>query len=913
MQKNKTGDSVIHRYLSNGMEVYLHPTDFAPIVSLQVLVKVGSIDEEDFEGGAAHVLEHMLFKGTKKFPQSGQIASTVEFAGGDINAYTTFDHTNYYLTAPSSFTKDGAELLLDVVQNSLLDQQELTAELEVVCEEIRRSRDNPNAVVSHNLFTHFYQGTRLERPVIGYQPIVEKFDRSVVHGFYKKWYSPNNMIFIAAGQFDANELLEHLQKCTENFAPFSVPARHRPVLETKQTQPKVKIERGAFQEVRLQLATFAPVLSDHQMPAWDVFSSVLGEGDSSRLNRSLHEEKQLVTSIDSSCYTPKYPIGLLSIGFFGMGQHCQEALKQIVTEIRRLAEVPPTQEELTRVVNSLKAQRIYSRESMDGITRSAGMCLQTSEKLEFENLYMQRVQQVSARQVQKIAQTVLDQFAKGAFTISAAFGKEVLPDSTEQHFADSVVQAASAMTLNQDLPKNTAEQSNNPNFQKENWIDRYEVKTSQWNPQIQQIEIPLPHNKKLKINFRGSKRLPITSGVLVMKGGLATEPADKNGVSGLVSSFITRGTQRQSYKKFVEELEDHASSISAFSGRDLFGIRFDSMSEHSLRTIQMLLDCLFRPEFSTSEWQKLHQETLEVLIAQKDNPAVHLSRLSQGLLYPDHVYAKSSTGTEESVKKITKEDALQFWNQLFTAEEFVFSLTGDFDLRPIVNLIESEFRSFFSEHTDKPVPVATAAPKLLQHTDRCFGYYEFEREQAHITVAFRSVPLTDPKRTAFEIAANILAGQGGRLFLDLRDKKSLAYSVSSSQTSNLHGGAFTTYIGTSAHKAKEAVLGLKSHIEQLALVPPSQEELTRAQNSMLGAQSIESQHHSYQASQLAMSDVYGLGFDYFLKFSERVMAVTPEMVSSVLSSFLKENPLLVSVVGPKGTWTPENEMDLFKS
>jgi len=111
---------IIHRYLPNGMEVYLHPSDFAPIVSIQVLVKAGSIDEDDKEnqeGGLAHVLEHMLFKGTKKYPNTGQIASTVEFEGGDINAYTTFDHTNYHLTAPSSFALKGSELLLDVVQN----------------------------------------------------------------------------------------------------------------------------------------------------------------------------------------------------------------------------------------------------------------------------------------------------------------------------------------------------------------------------------------------------------------------------------------------------------------------------------------------------------------------------------------------------------------------------------------------------------------------------------------------------------------------------------------------------------------------------------------------------------------------------------------------------------------------------
>lgn len=907
MQTNQ----IVHRYLKNGMEVYLHPTNFAPIVSLQVLVKAGSIDEEDFEGGAAHVLEHMLFKGTKKFPHAGQIASTVEFAGGDINAYTTFDHTNYYLTAPSHFAKQGAELLLDVVQNSLLDEAELKSELEVVIEEIRRSRDNPNAVVSHNLFSLFYKGTRLERPVIGYQPIVEKFDRKTVFDFYKKWYSPNNMIFIAAGDFNANEFLDHLQSLTQDFAPFSVPTRSRASLPIETKVPKIILERGAFQEVRMQLATSAPVLSDHTMPAWDVFASILGEGDSSRLNRTLQDEKQLVTSIDCSCYTPKYPQGLLAIGFFGMGKNTLESLKCIVHEIRRMSEVPPTQEELTRVVNSLKAQRIYSRESMDGITRNAGMCLQTAEKLEFEPLYMSRVEKVTGKQIQKIAQMVLQQLEQGEFTISAAFGNDVLAETSEQDFTQAVLAAAGSMHEHSDQKPDPQIQSL-PEIKE--WISNYTVNTSSLNPDVKQIVIKLPNEKTLRINYRQSKRLPIASGVLVMKGGLASEPADKNGVSGLTSNMLTRGTLKQNYRKFVEELEDHASSISAFCARDLFGIRFDAMSEHSLRTIQMLLDCFFWPEFAASEWQKLHKETLEILIAQKDNPAVHLSRISQKLLYPNHAYSRSSIGTEESLKNITKEDAQDFWNQLFHAKEFVFSISGDFDLKQIVNLLESEFKVYFeNQYKTLDAPrLEITAPAFPKETDSRTAFYEFEREQAHITVAFRSVPITDPRRTTFEIAANILAGQGGRLFLDLRDKKSLAYSVSSSQTPSLHAGAFTTYIGTSAHKAREAIAGLKSHVERLAAEPPTKEEVERAQNSVLGGQSIESQHNSYQASQLAMSDVYGLGFDNFLKFSERVLAVTPEMVQDAMKSFLKDNPPVISIVGPNHTWQPQGEAEFLR-
>jgi zinc protease len=922
---------IIHRYLSNGLEVYLHPTDFAPIVSLQIVVKAGSIDEEDHEGGVAHVLEHMLFKGTTKFPEVGQIASTVEFEGGDINAYTTFDHTNYYLTAPSHFVFKGAELLLDVVQNSSLDELELRKELEVIREEIKRGRDSPSSVLSHNLFSSFYKGTRLGRPIIGEENTVVNFSRDLVHGFYKKWYIPNNMIFIAAGNFDAQELYNYLESLSKEFKPNSVPNRVKEILPpfeeyVHKTQPnhilfkpRCIVEKGDWQEIRLQLTTSAPTLDDYDMPAWDLFSSILGENDSSRLIRILKEEMLLVTSISSSCFSPKSPKGLFGVSIFCMAKNATEALKIIVQEIRRLSEVPPSREELIRVTNAIKAQRIYSQESMDGITKTVGLSLQTFAKMQFETQYIERMENTSTTEIQKIAETVFQQMAQGQFVISAAIGKSSVKDiplnddaSTclEEHFVNTVFQAINFIPYSLESKGENLSPEKNRNTN--TWLEKYCLKISNLNKDVQQIEIQLPHNKKLKINYRQSRRLPIASGSLLMKGGLCQEPQGKNGVGSLVAGMLTKGTRQQSYRKFIEELEDNVSSISSFSSRDLFGLRFDSMSEHSLRTIQMLLNCFFSPEFSNTEWDRLHKETLELLIAQKDSPTSILSKISQPLVFPNHPYGNPSIGSEDSVKNIRHDDVVSFWKNIFNADEFIFSLAGNFDLKSIVNLIESEFLTFFNEiEFNKPFQKIKLAP-CPQASHKRFAFYELNREQTHITLSFRSVPLMDARRTTLEIAANILGGQGGRLFLDLRDKKSLAYSVSASQSPNLNGGVFTTYIATAANKSKEAMEGLKFHIEKLAKEPPSEDEIKRAKNSILGAQSIDSQHHSYQSSQLAMSDVCGLGFDNFLSFSQRVENVTANMVSEVIGDLIRENPPIITAVGSKETYIPsEEDSNLF--
>ncbi len=885
-------EKIIHRYTQNGMEVYLHATDFAPVVSLQVVVKAGSIDENDAEGGLAHVLEHMLFKGTKNYPKAGQIASSVEFEGGDINAYTTFDHTNYHITAPCDFALKGTKLLLDVVQNSLIDEAELSKELEVIKEEIKRGEDNPNSVVSKNLFSEFYRESRLARPIIGFENVVQSFTREDVLNFYKKWYVPNNMIFVAAGKFCPDELFEVLESHSAQFFPKTIPQRERN-LPSPLNSPSCKISRKDWQEARIQIATPAPSLDDHDMPAWDLFAAILGESESSRLVRSLKEEHQVVTNIDASCFSPKVYRGLLGIGFFTLTQHVPRALELMIDELRRLTEVPPTQEEMNRVLNSLKVNRIYMQESVDGIARIAGFSLQTIAKMNFENQYLERMQSTSAKEIQMIAKKVCSQLSQNEFTISAAFGEQEEANFLQEQQLIEKIQ--SSLLVGAD-PLSTQEK-----FLLKNMI------SSPLNEDVKQISFALAHGKKLNINFRQSSRLPISSGYIVFKGGLCKEPLGKNGVAGLTAGLICRGTKQQTYRKFTEELEDRASHISAFSGKDLFGLRFDSMSENVLRTIQMLLECLLTPELSKAEFQRLHKETSEVLIAQKDSPSALLARISYPIFYPNHPYSFMGIGSEESLASIRLEDVQDYWKQLFNAEEYFVSLSGDFPLEAVVNLIETEFSSFFHKEnfsglTDKKIP----EPPFPASSDDRVTYCSIQREQAHMSLSFRTISLKDKKRTILEIASIILAGQGGRLFLDLRDEKSLAYTVSASHQTSYLAGIFSTYIATAPSKSKEALYGLKKHIELLALEPPSPTELIRAQNSLLGGQSIEAQHLSYQASQLAMGDAYGMGFDHFLRFKERIMSVTPNDITETLNEILKKNPPIFAIVGNESTWYPRS-------
>jgi zinc protease len=899
--KSSTAQTILHKYLSNGCECYLEQTDFAPLVSLQMWVKTGSIDEEEHEFGMAHVLEHMLFKGTERFPKTGDVARLVEAAGGEINAYTTFDHTVYYISAPREFAFQAAELLFDVVGASLLDAEELCRELEVVIEEIRRGRDNPSSRLSHSLFAHTYDGHPMARPVIGYEEVVSTFNRENLMAFYKRWYIPNNMFFVAAGDFDLTEMDSCLESLSKRFTSGSLPQRrwsktHKLAV---QTSPQCDVIHGPYQETRLQLTVPAPSLEDDESPAWDMFASILGQGDSSRLAHAVKDEAQLVTAIDSYLYSPRFPYGFAGFGFYARSETAKEAIFAAVGEISRLANEGPTPAELQRVLTTAKAEKIYARESVEGLVRSVGNNLMTTARLDFGTQYLQKLQSVTTEQVRRCAQNVCDSIAKGRVVAVAASNQDHSDIINKNALCEAL--ATCAEMLKGESPEQSSGNTKLAAF-------RSKTLASQRNPSISQTQIDLDSHCKLHFNTRTSKRLPVTSHVLVWRWGQHEEPEGKTGLNAFVAQMLTRGTTRQSYRTFVSELEEMGASVSAFSGRDLFGLRLDALSEVQPRALKLMMDCLVRPALSGEEFERVMRETSEVLVAQKDSPGSRMGRISGPLLFGNHAYGRPSLGTPETLHNINLDDVVMQWQRLLLSNTFVFSGAGDFNTTQSLDIIASELAKIAGQRSQREAEVErlkspVPAPQLPPQPR--VGFDVFEREQAHISLAVRGYTLSDSRRTALEVASSVLGGMGGRLFMDLRDTQSLAYSVGCSQSPGLWGGSFSSYIGTAAGKSKQALAGLKHHLEKIATQPPSEEELSRAKNALIGSQSLDSQHHHYQASQLAMSDVYGLGFDNFLGFKERVENVTAENVSSAVYDLLKTEGACVTVVGPKSTWVPE--------
>ncbi len=360
--------------LKNGLRVFVQETHTAPVVAVQMWIGVGSADERPEEAGVAHLLEHMMFKGTKK-RGVGMVAQEVEGAGGEVNAFTSFDQTVYHLTLASRHFDLGLDILSDMILSSQIDADELRMEKEVVLEEVRRSQDSPSRVLDQQVFKTVFEAHPYGRPVIGFEETVRGFERPDVHGFFERWYTPDNMVLVVVGDVDVATVKRQATRAFRDFNRGPAPTHSRPQ-EALQTAPRFAVLHQAVKEAHLELAFPVPEAEHPDTPLLDLLALVLGQGESSRLVEHVKNQQQLVNSVYAYAYTPKEP-GVFFVGSSLEPQRLMEVYPALLEEIHQIRTAPVRSSELRKAKTIIQSDRVYERETVDGRARKFGYYLLT--------------------------------------------------------------------------------------------------------------------------------------------------------------------------------------------------------------------------------------------------------------------------------------------------------------------------------------------------------------------------------------------------------------------------------------------------------------------------------------------------------------------------------------------------------
>lgn len=400
--------------LDNGLKVIVQEDHRAPVVVSQVWYRAGSLDEVNGKTGVAHVLEHMMFKGTKKVP-AGQFSRLVAAAGGKENAFTSTDYTCYFQQLEKSHLPLSFKLEADRMVNLQLSEEEFAKEIKVVMEERRwRTDDKPQSQVNEAFQGVVYRAHPYSRPVVGFMNDLENMTVEDAREWYNNWYAPNNATLVVVGDVKADEVHQLAKQYFGKLKPKVLPVRKPQVEPLQQGERRVVVKAPAKLPYLLMGYHVPPVStpeSDWEPYALEVLAGVLSGNPAARLNQTLVRDTQL--AIDANAGYDLLSRGRQSLfsldGTPSEGKTVVELEQALLQEIEKIKKTGVSQEELDRVKAGVIAADVYQRDSMF----YQGMQLGTIETIGFSwriiEDYPNKLRAVTAEQVQAVAKKYLHQ------------------------------------------------------------------------------------------------------------------------------------------------------------------------------------------------------------------------------------------------------------------------------------------------------------------------------------------------------------------------------------------------------------------------------------------------------------------------------------------------------------------------
>jgi zinc protease len=839
--------------MDHGLKVILEENKTSPVVALQIWVKVGSADEKDEEAGMCHFLEHMLFKGTEK-RKVREAAREIESLGGTINAYTSYDQTVYHITMASRYAETGLDILSDAIQHSTLDSIELEREREVILEEIRRGEDDPSRRLFKQTLSTLYHQHPYRRPVIGYEKTIRAIQRAEMVSFFKKWYVPNRIVLIVVGDFNIEEMEGKVRNAFKGFKPSSESFPHR-IPEPSQKETRSIVSYGNLKETYLQIALPISSARDEDTPALDVFSQVIGGGESSRLAQKVKLEKGLVHSIYASSYTPKDP-GAFIIGATLPAENIERAVGAIFEEVNRLKTEGVTSEELHRVKVNIESNLIYDCQTVQGQARKIGYYEVTLGDVQFEKEYMRRIAFLQDKDIRKVLKKY---FKSHQLTISI-----LTPNEKADYFK--------TLSLKSSVEKLKPDEA---------LVERH---SSPFKTVL---------DNGIRLIVKENPSLPLVTIQISFLGGVRFEEEFQNGINSFLAVMLTKGTRNQSSLEIAKKVERMAGSLNGFSGYNSFGLTFTFLSQHFEEAFHLLTEVIRQPSFEREEMEKRRRLVLASIQQQEDELGRLVFKLFRKTLYEKHPYRMETLGTLDSIQKLTQRDLKEYYQRFAIPENMVFTVVGDVDRSQVLSAVRKGFGDLKKE------PFST--PFILQespaHTKRQTEIVK-TKEQAHFVLGFLGISYHHPDRYALTVLDAVLAGQGGRLFSELRDKQSLAYALSFMAHPNLDPGFIGVYMGTHPNKLETAIEAVLRELKKVKEEGLTEEEVERGKKYLIGNFEIGLQTNGAQANQMSLDELYGLGFDHYQTYPQEIQKVTREDVNRVAQKYFNLEAYAIAIVRP---------------
>ena len=828
--------------LPNGLTVLLKTDHSAPVASVQVWVKTGSVHEGGLLGaGLSHYLEHLLFKGTER--RAGrEISTTVQAHGGYVNAYTTFDRTVYYIDLPSEHVGVAIDLLADMALHSTLPADEVTREKDVILREIDMGRDDPDQRLGETLFDTAFRQHPFRYPIIGYKEVFSGVTRDDLLAYYRARYVPNNLVVVIAGAIDSAATLAMVNQ------HFGSAPRQRLAPAILASEPAQLAPRALhrFEEVELTRAGLAwqiPGIAHPDAPLLDLVSVLLGGGDSSILWQEVREKARLVHSIDTHSWTPA------DIGLFYISYNCDAGKREaaqvaIERQLARCAKLGFTPAQLKKAIRQLVVGEINSRKTMSGQAGRLGAAEVVVGDIGYAETYFQRLRAATNAELKRVLKTYLVPAKLTAVSLNPLACAAAKTDASAKKPAGSV---------------------------------EFE-------------EIKLPNGARLLVQH--DPHLPNIHLRLLCLGGALYEATGKRGATSLLATLLTKDTRKRSAAEVAQFIEEVGGSFSPFSGNNSLGLAAEVLPTDIDRALALLDEAVFAPAFKRTSFEIERDAQVADLKQDADDVVTVGRKLVRQKFFGAHPFGIEPGGDIAGLSALAPADLAALWETSFVSSNVVLAVAGDFDRRTLL----PRLKQFLARvPRGKLVTPSSTFEKPAEVGD----FTEIQpREQAVVFQAFPGPGLCSPNFYVGEVADELFSGMSSQLFERVREEKGLAYFVRSSRVSGLDTGMFSFFAGTSPKSYAEVLKEFDAEIARVQAGKIGAEELVRCQTRLKAARRMGLQTNSSRAMQAGLNALYGQPVNDWQNYGGYIDAVTIDALAAFAQCYFKRELRTQLVVRP---------------
>jgi zinc protease len=857
---------VQERVLPNGMRVLVREDHTTPVVALNFWVRVGSNNEAGELQGWSHGIEHMLFKGTQKRP-AGAIAREIKNAGGETNAGTGYETTNYYIVVPKEEIATALDIHADVLMNSTFDPGELENERQVLIEENQMYRDRPSGygITWEELFKLGFTTHRYRHPIGGPDLNLRETPREVIVDYKNRYYAPGNIVYVIVGDVDADETFARVERAFQSFTAPEVAGDTSPV-EPGQAEFRFREFEGDVARVYGKIGFHIPPELTQENDDVHVLAHILGVGRSSRLYSEVREREGLVTSVSVLNVTGFDP-GYLVVDFQAAPEKAVDALLAILREIGRLRREPVTAEELEKTKTMVRSDFVFGLETVEGQASILGHYA-TLGDVTLASRYPERVAAVTAERVLASARRHF-----GARQASVVL---YVPRGTK--LVEDVARLEGRIGMALEGVSGGASDAND---------------TAVWSGRRSRFDVTRTRFENgLTVLSEPQRSLPIVAVAAYIRCGSGEETKATNGLTHLMQQMLLKGAGGRSSEEIAATLEALGAHLRPFGGKDVAGVSLSVLKERLPEAMAIFTDLIRSPEFPEPALEREKTKLLSDIEALRDNSLQFTMQRFSEILFDGHPYGMPVLGNPEAIPGLSRQAIGAWHGSHYVPERMVVSVVGDMDSTEAVDLIQEHFGDMKPGANLPEVAPASTKPRTRR------VLLEKEVAQAVIVLGCPGPANMSADRYAVDVLMAVLSGMGNRLFYELRDRQHLCYFTGAFGMSLSAGGAVAAYIGTRPENEEQATRGLLNELRKARETEPTPEEMLRAKNTIAGGYVIDLQRRAARASLLAQDEVSGLGYEEALRYLDRIRAVTPAEVRDAAARYFNLDQYALAVLKP---------------